>query len=301
VRESSIGSTLSRHRNSPESFINQSIFLLKAVSDNCHDRQEPESGEASFNAEAFLEKMHPGFHGLELWNVLPDVSFWIKDHLGRFVWINDTLAGQAQLSRSEVVGKRDADCFPNELASIYMHDDAEIVATGKPMLNKPELVMTPVGGVEWRQTTKIPVLNKNGEVFGTSGISRKMARDIPLPPEYAALVKIISHASENLSKGVKIRDLARSVHLSISTLERYIRAHLRIAPNELLRKIKMNRAYQLLSNSTLNISEIAVECGYESVSSFSRAFRHYSGMTPGAYREKNRSQPQQLLGGIYEG
>lgn len=249
-----------------------------------------------FSAETFTKNMLSGPPSIELWDMLSDVAFWIKDHRSRFVWINDTLAKQAQLPKSEVIGKCDVDCFHSELAHNYMMDDYAIVAGGGPILNKPELVMTPEGGVEWRQTTKYPVLNKEGKPFGSKGISRKMESDVPLPQEYAALGHIITHASENLAKRVTVQDLAKEAHLSVSTLERYFQAHLRISPNELLRKIKMNRAFLLLTSSALNVSEIAGECGYESLSSFSRAFRRYIGMTPLEYRQNHQSRTERKTG-----
>ncbi len=239
--------------------------------------------------ETFEGNMLHGRPCIDLWNMMPDVAFWVKDGGGRFIWVNDTLCNQAQLSRADLIGKRDVDCFPNELANNYMHDDAVILEGGAPILNKLELVMTPEGCVEWRQTTKYPVLNKENDVLGTQGISRKMESDVPLPQEYAALGHIIEHASENLAKKVTVKDLAREAHLSVSTLERYFRSHFRLSPNELLRKVRMNRAYLLLSSSALNVSEIAGECGYESLSSFSRAFRLYSGKTPVEYRTSHQS------------
>jgi AraC-like DNA-binding protein len=257
-----------------------------------------EEQEALAQTQAFLDQVRMDPQALVLWNALSDILFWIKDRNGRFVWINDYLASQTQLPKSEVIGKTDVDCFPNELASIYMHDDAEILEKGTSIINKPELVMTPEGGVEWRQTTKSPIHSKAGSIVGTTGVSRKLAEGIPLPPEYATLAKMIGYITDNLSKRILIRDLARTTHLSISTLERYIHSHLRISPITLLRKIRMNRACQLLSNSTLNISEIATECGYESLSSFSRAFRRQHGMTPGDYRARQISGLQPELEGL---
>ena len=225
----------------------------------------------------------------ELWDMLTDVVFWVKDEEGRFLIINQALADQAQRPKSHIIGKKDADCFPNELANSYMHDDDQVFKEGKPIRNKPELVLTPEGSVEWRQTTKFPVYSKKGKIIGTAGISRRMAKDVPLPQEYAALTRIVNRVSKNLSAKISVKDMAADSHFSVSTLERYFQSHFRLSPNEFLLKIKMNRAAQLLSASTLNVSEIATECGYENVSSFSRAFRRHMGMTPGNYRKLHRS------------
>lgn len=237
----------------------------------------------------FLSQMRPDPVVSELWDMLPDVVFWVKDEEGRFVIINQALADQAQRPKSRIIGKRDVDCFPNELASNYMHDDDRVLKQGKPIRNKPELVLTPEGIVEWRQTTKFPVYSHDDRIIGTAGISRKMAGDVPLPQEYAALNRIVNRVSKDLSAKISVKEMAEESHFSISTLERYFHSHFGLSPNEFLLKIKINRAAQLLSTSTLNISEIASECGYENVSSFSRAFRRHMGTTPGTYRKKHRS------------
>ena len=245
-----------------------------------------------FSVSEFKAQMQDGPPNIALWDMLPEVAFWIKDRLGRFVFVNQTLADQTRMPRSEVIGKRDVDCFPPELAQIYVEDDSSIIAGGPPIVNKSELVMTPEGGVEWRKTSKLPVRNRKQEIIGSTGVSRKVNSNTPLPAEYAVISEILSYIHENLAGGISIQQIAQSFHLSLSTLERYIRTHLRTTPNELLVKVKMQRAHQLLVSSLLNISEIAYECGYESVSSFSRAFRKHTGKTAMEYRSTH--QPNNL-------
>lgn len=243
----------------------------------------------AFDIETFTSQMLNGPPNIELWDMLPEVAFWIKDRYGRFVWVNTTLANQTRMPREQVIGKRDVDCFPSELAHIYAMDDHRIVCGEPPIVNKSELVMTPEGGVEWRKTSKLPVLDKNKRIIGTTGVSRKVDSANPLPAEYAAIMDILDFVRENLSGGLTIQSIAEHFHLSLSTLERYFRSHLRTTPHDFLLKIKMQKARQLLTSSLLNISEISYECGYESVSSFSRAFRKFAGMTAVQYREHQRS------------
>ena len=247
-------------------------------------------GIPTFSVETFTEQMLDGPPNLTLWDMLPEVAFWIKDRFGRFVYVNKTLADQTRMQRHEVIGKKDVDCFPSEFAEIYAMDDIHIVAGGPPIVNKSELVMTPEGGVEWRKTSKFPVLDKDHHILGTTGISRKVNSTSPLPAEYAVITDILDYIHENLAGGLSIQLIASHFHLSLSTLERYIRTHLRTTPNDLLVRLKMQRAHQLLISSLLNVSEIAYECGYENVSSFSRAFRKYSGMTAVDYRNSNKEQ-----------
>ena len=56
-----------------------------------------------------------------------------------------------------------------------------------------------------------------------------------------------------------------------------------------LRNQRMERARQLLLERRMNVSEVAQTVGYNSLSRFSTAFKHYFGITPKAYQKSSRS------------
>lgn len=224
------------------------------------------------------------FSDRHLWDLLDDISFWVKDLESRFVWVNQTLAEQAQAPRAAIIGTLDSDWFFNELASVYMRDDAALMKDLRPIVNKPELVVSPDGAVAWYATSKYPAYAPDGRVEGSYGMSRPMQAYGELPAEHADLSLIVSFARKHIASGLTVDALAREAHMSLSALERTVRRHLRITPQELLQRIRMNRARHLLTASTLKIGEIALECGYESFSAFSRAFRKSYACAPGEMR-----------------
>lgn len=236
------------------------------------------STHSSFvNLDAFVDRA--------LWDLLDDIIFWVKDADGRFVWCNLALAEYARMSREAVLGTLDSDLYFNELASVYMEDDASIVRGGPAIVNKPELVMAAQGIVGWNMTSKFPIQNEAGEVVGTYGMSRPVEQGRELPADYADLADLVTYARSEISSGVTVEALAQHAGLSLSSLERYVKRHLRMTPLELLQRIRMNHARHLLEASTLKIGEIALECGYESFSAFSRAFKHTFGCSPGQLRK----------------
>ena len=58
--------------------------------------------------------------------------------------------------------------------------------------------------------------------------------------------------------------------------------------------LRLNKAKQLLSTTTLDLTEICLQCGYTDQSSFIRVFKAKEGKTPGKYRELHRSLLQKL-------
>lgn len=226
-----------------------------------------------------------------LWDLVDDISFWIKDRQGRFIWVNQALAAQAHAPRERISGTFDSDWFSHELAAVFMEDDARVVRSGKPIVNKPELVMPPEGGVAWYVTSKFPFRDESGRIQGTFGMTRQMEGDRALPADYRDLSEIVTYAQANIARGLTVASLARAAGMSVSTLERQLTRHLHIGPRDLLRRIRMNRARHLLTTSSLRIEEIARQCGYESFSSFSRAFRRNFRRSPTTLRSESISMP----------
>lgn len=79
--------------------------------------------------------------------------------------------------------------FPPELAEIYLKDDREVMATGKPVINKQEPLYLTNGEQRWLNTTKIPIL-ENGQVVGVVGISRDITELVRNQREKELLLQI---------------------------------------------------------------------------------------------------------------
>jgi AraC family transcriptional regulator len=70
------------------------------------------------------------------------------------------------------------------------------------------------------------------------------------------------------------------VHLS-----REFHKHYRMTIGEYIRKRRIERASELLSNSDLSMTQIASTCGFSDQSHFCALFKKHSGMTPAKYRD----------------
>ncbi len=77
-----------------------------------------------------------------------------------------------------------------------------------------------------------------------------------------------------------------AAHLGISDIYlcKIFRDTLHISPRQYLIDLRMKKARQLLSEGSLCVNDIALQCGYSSVYHFSRAFRITMGMSPSQYR-----------------
>ncbi len=106
-------------------------------------------------------------------NNVPDEIF-VKDLDSRFIVVN--LATLRQLEASSLIGvinKTDTDFYPLEIAENIQAEEAQILQSGQPLVNKEERVVTKQSNKErWVLTTKVPLRNSEGQLTGLVGIRR---------------------------------------------------------------------------------------------------------------------------------
>lgn len=125
-----------------------------------------------------LQKEQQFLHALM--DNIPD-HIYFKDTDSRFLRINRAHANWLGLeSPDEAVGKSDFDFFSAEHARQAYEDEQRIMATGKPMIGVEEKETWEDGEETWVSTTKVPLLDSKGRVYGLVGISRKLNEPLRL-------------------------------------------------------------------------------------------------------------------------
>ncbi|RKX75422.1 MAG: hypothetical protein DRP87_14575 [Spirochaetes bacterium] len=97
--------------------------------------------------------------------------------------------------------------------------------------------------------------------------------------------KVNHYIYSNLHRTLTISELSGHFAVSGSYLRRIYKNEMGISISTYVHRVKMNKAVSLLGTSEMNITEISQECGYESVYSFSRAFKKVIGSSPSKYRK----------------
>ena len=95
---------------------------------------------------------------------------WLKDRDGKFLAVNTKFANACGLDNPKfLVGKTDLDVWPPELAERYIIDDKKVVQSKKQYA--VEEPISDKGEIRWFDTFKTPILDKQGNVIGTTGYS----------------------------------------------------------------------------------------------------------------------------------
>ncbi len=106
-------------------------------------------------------------------DTLPD-RLYVKDAKGRFVICNKAVEKDSDLHFSgDPIGKSDFDLFEPELAGDFYAAEQELIKTGKPIMNAEVFRIRRKDGQEnWSLCTKLPWLDKNGNIIGIIGANR---------------------------------------------------------------------------------------------------------------------------------
>jgi PAS domain S-box-containing protein len=102
----------------------------------------------------------------------PD-AIYMKDTTGRKL-----LANLAELkfmgckNEAEVVGKKDFEMYPRELAEQYFADDQKVIQSREPLINREEKIVGRDGTVRWVLSSKIPLPGPDGKIIGLVGTGR---------------------------------------------------------------------------------------------------------------------------------
>ncbi len=103
-------------------------------------------------------------------DTIPMPIFW-KDLNSNFLGCNQYFAEEAGKSSPEqIIGKNDYDTPSSELTEKYRADDAEIMSTGVGKINIEEVHIYANGNQGWIRTTKVPLRDVKGEIFGLLGV-----------------------------------------------------------------------------------------------------------------------------------
>ena len=89
----------------------------------------------------------------------------------------------------------------------------------------------------------------------------------------------------NFCYNLELEAYAELTHRSLSSFKRDFRQHYGESPGKWLLRRRVQHAAHLLSNTRLNITQVAFESGFEDLSHFSRAFKSIMDMNPTDYRK----------------
>src|ERR1700693_168525 len=114
--------------------------------------------------------------------------------------------------------------------------------------------------------------------------------------EYAQRInRVIDYLRGNLDRQVKLEELAKVACFSEFHFHRIFGAISGETLNNFTNRLRLEKAARLLRYSDQNLTDIALECGFSSSATFSRAFRSGYDTSPSQFRKSGENQKKQDL------
>lgn len=244
------------------------------------------SGQAL--SRKFLASMSEKSDIFALFEHLPGVFFLVKDAQGRFMGGNRALRERLGApAPDDFLGKTDADFVPDHLVRAFREDDALVLRTGRPIVNRLESWLDEQRQLQWFLTSKLPVFGRAGRPIGVMAVIRRQ-QEGRSPPVAGVAAAAVAYVRAHLREPLSTRAIAKAVGVSERNLHRKLVGALGLTPHGLVLRERTEAAARRLADSEDSIADIAAEHGFCDQSAFTKHFRMRTGLTPRNFRLRHQ-------------
>jgi AraC-like DNA-binding protein len=222
---------------------------------------------------------------------LPETAVSIKDRRSRVVWASRSILRKFGMGDVlEIVGTTDRDRYPARLAEVFLAGDREVMARGRPIVDRLEVWYNAQGALDWCVVTKLPLRDPRGTVVGVVMAMRpwRGGRRELLPA--SGIGREVERIRRSPGEPHPVPALAREAGLSPRQLQRRFVELFGVGVKEFVTRARVQAAADALRSTDAPISSIALDFGFYDQSAFTRQFRRRTGLTPSRYR-LNQNHP----------
>jgi two-component system response regulator YesN len=102
---------------------------------------------------------------------------------------------------------------------------------------------------------------------------------------FRVIKQTVDYIEQNYNRDLSIEEIAGAVHLSPFYLSRLFKQEMDSTLVECLSRVRIEKARQILKQTSRSITQVALEVGYNDSSYFSKVFKKYTGTTPNRFRQ----------------
>ena len=237
-----------------------------------------------------LQQLEAPFTAEALFDLMPDIVFFIKDASGRYLVANQTLVERSgKNDKSEVIGRTPAELLGAALGRSFEAQDQDVLRTGRPLTDLLELHVSRSRTTGWCLTNKLPLTNSVGGVIGLVGVSRDLRLPDMTGDDFEHISAAVHYAESHLAESPGNNTLARVAGMSPYQLDRRMKRVYGLTTGQWLLKTRISEAQRLLVETDAPIAAIALDVGYGDQSAFTKQFRRATGVPPSVFRRMRRA------------
>lgn len=107
----------------------------------------------------------------------------------------------------------------------------------------------------------------------------------PFHEEMAVKREILTFLQNNYAEKISLHELADTFHMSEKYFSRYFKKNFQMTLTDYVNNLRLENAAKLLADTTLSVTEVALQSGFNNVSYFIRSFKTAYGCPPLQYRK----------------
>ena len=102
--------------------------------------------------------------------------------------------------------------------------------------------------------------------------------------------EMVSYIQQNFTGKISLKEFGEQFHLSEKYISRYFKEHFHITLSQYITYLRLENAKQLLQDTDIPVTDVAMQSGYQNVSYFIRSFQKAYAVSPLKYRKNNYSR-----------
>ena len=155
-------------------------------------------------------------------------------------------------------------------------------------------------------------IEQNNSIFKVKGIlytvlgffseNKEFQSSENQPKHLSLLYTMLDYIEKNCYGACSLKALAENIKYDYTYLSKFFKQNIGFSYNEYVNMIKISHASYLLKTTELSVLEISNRCGYDSLRTFNRNFKKYTGDIPKDYRYLNATPDEIEINkrGIYK-
>ena len=179
---------------------------------------------------------------------------------------------------------------PGDVAVLGVDDDEVLCMTSRPTLSSIPTFDRSLGYAAGRALNELLLGQTGGRVLRTRHtkvVTRASTEKGAVADVFVA--KALDWARANMDRKLNAGTLAKAAGCSKRYLQEHVEQELGSTLGAVVRRMRLAKAEEMLSDSDLPVAGIAEACGFACVSYLSARMKEAHGLTPLAYRRQSRS------------
>ncbi|WP_345991404.1 AraC family transcriptional regulator [Chryseobacterium sp. Chry.R1] len=163
---------------------------------------------------------------------------------------------------------------------IFLHKETPPLMTVEMHMIVKEILSNPKKGITQKLLIEAKIIKLL--ILMIEQFVEKKTNEIS--PKTASAIK--RFVDENFHKNIRVEEIGKIIGINQNSIRKAFKSQYNMTITDYISDLRMLKAKKMIINKEIMIKEISIECGYEYVQNFTRAFKKKFGLSP----EKLRNQ-----------